>query len=299
MAKRWMRNLAARLIVALACAAAVASAQSTANEDPAIRFFVLVKSSNYSQDDAGHLALLNYHFFSEIFPQEQLQQAVSGELLRHDAPVEPMVYEHRESNLYVEGGHFQTLADLDAAYPNGDFIFRISVAADNIEARMSLSGENGQTDLPAPIRISLSQDARPVAPKAIDPSKALTIRWSDYSNGRADPRGIVDDMIFVVVQDCQGERIVHSGLPFQRQDYLRYSAHELRVPSDTLEHGEPYAMFVEFPHVVDSVIAKGVPGFTSYATATYLDLQTTGDAGEGACLPAMPPMDTGQTDRSD
>ena len=56
-------------------------------------------------------------------------------------------------------------------------------------------------------------------------------------------------------------------------------------------------MFVEFPHVVDSVIAGGVPGFTSYATATYLDFNTLGENAEGVCRKEMPAMDTGQTDR--
>ena len=56
-------------------------------------------------------------------------------------------------------------------------------------------------------------------------------------------------------------------------------------------------MFVEFPHVVDSSIVNGVPGFTSFATATYLDIFTRGEALDAACLDEMPAMDTGQTDR--
>ena len=44
-------------------------------------------------------------------------------------------------------------------------------------------------------------------------------------------------------------------------------------------------------------VVKGVSGFTSYATATYLDLHTTGPLSDSACPDAPPPMDTGQTDR--
>jgi hypothetical protein len=71
------------------------------------------------------------------------------------------------------------------------------------------------------------------------------------------------------------------------------------VGSGELLPGRPYSVFVEFPHVVDSRIEQGVPGFASYATATYLDLRTTGPRADQACPETPPPMDTGQTDRMD
>lgn len=160
----------------------------------------------------------------------------------------------------------------------------------------SLSGPSGQTDIPAPITISLEQAGHQVSPMAVDPDQDLIVRWSAYSNGRADPRGIVDDMIFVVVADCRGERLFHTGLPFQGP-YTTYRTEHITVEAERLSAGQPYSAFVEFPHVVDSDVVKGVPGFTSYATATYLDLHTTGPLSDAECPDAPPPMDTGQTDR--
>ena len=58
-------------------------------------------------------------------------------------------------------------------------------------------------------------------------------------------------------------------------------------------------MFVEFPHVVDSKVVNGVPGFTSYATATYTDINTVGEIDPSSCPDELPPLDTGQTDRMD
>ena len=49
--------------------------------------------------------------------------------------------------------------------------------------------------------------------------------------------------------------------------------------------------------VVDSRVVDGVPGFTSYATATYIDIRTLGEQSDQSCPDAPPPMDTGQTDR--
>ncbi|MBS0397357.1 MAG: hypothetical protein JSR95_01620, partial [Proteobacteria bacterium] len=92
-----------------------------------------------------------------------------------------------------------------------------------------------------------------------------------------------------------GKRIFHTGLPFDGP-YLRYDARQVFLPGNFLKSGQPYAMFVEMPHVADSIRAGDVPGFASYATATYLDLRTSGTSAESC--PAIPPaMDTGQTDR--
>jgi hypothetical protein len=208
-----------------------------------------------------------------------------------------MPYEDRGENYYIEGGHFDTVEEADRAYQNGNFVFEIKNDFVNIRSELSLGGANGETEIPKPIRISLFQNGQATSPLKVNAAKPLTIRWSEYSNGAANENGIIDDMIFVVVQNCQGERIVHSGLPFENNDYMTFRTRELLVDANTLRPGEPYAMFVEFPHVVDSTIVDGVPGFTSFATATYLDVQTGGEPDDSFCLEEMPAMDTGQTDR--
>ena len=269
-----------------------------ADDDPDLWFYVLVKSSNYSQNESGQLTLLNYHFFSEIFSKSE-QTEVSASMVRHDAPDEPMLYHDRGETQYIEGGHFDSLEDVDAAFPNGEFTFTIQ--SDNLDIQkqtLSLAGADGKTEIPAPITIYLHQDGSATPPNQIDSEKPLTISWSEYSNGVADPNGIVDDMIFVVVQDCRGERIVHTGLPFKNTPFYTFRETEVQVDAGKLRPGEPYSMFVEFPHVADSVVVNGVGGFTSFATATYLDLNTLGTPLDDSCLNQMPAMDTGQTDRN-
>ena len=263
-----------------------------------ISFFVLVKSSNYAQDAEGRLELLNYHFFSEIFLQPE-GMLISATLTRADSPSEPMEYVSRGDNYYIEGGHFDSEEEVDRARPNGSYIFDITAPTVRLrDFELLLEGPSSATQIPDPITISLWQDDVLVHPLSVDPSKDLIFRWSEYSNGAEDPRGIVDDMVFLVVADCQGERIFHTGLPFQGE-YTTFRTREMLVQAGTLGAGQPYSSFVEFPHVVDSGIQRGVPGFTSYATATYLDLGTTGSSGDEACPDLLPPMDTGQTDRMD
>ena len=238
-----------------------------------ISFVVLVKSSNYAQDAEGRLGLLNYHFFSEIFlrPEGRL---ISATLTRADSPSEPLEYVSRGDNYYFEGGHFDSREEVDRARPNGSYVFNITTPTVRLrDFELQLEGPFGATQIPDPITISLWQDDVRVHPLSVDPDKDLVFRWSEYSSGAEDPRGIVDDMIFLVVADCQGERIFHTGLPFQGE-YTTFRTTEMRVEAGTLRPGQPYSSFVEFPHVVDSWIERGVPGFTSYATATYLDLRT-------------------------
>ena len=257
---------------------------------------MLVKSSNYSQNRDGELTRLNYHFFSEVFPHNP-DTTVTGSLRRDGVSSSAMFYEKRESNHYIEGGHFDTLEEADKTHPNG--LYRLSVKTNKVHIvnqQLNLAGDSGATEIPEPITIHLSQGGNAVAPDKLDPDQTLTVSWSEYSNGRDDPRGIVDDMIFVVMQDCTGARIVHTGLPFNGP-YMNWKSQEVTVDASKLKPGHPYSIFVEFPHVVDSRMAEGVPIFSSYATATYLDLVTQGEAQSNECLDSMPPMDTGQTDR--
>lgn len=268
-----------------------------AQEQNDISFYVMVKSANYAQNADDSLTFLNNHMFSEIFFNEG-RDIRGATLIRDASPDSPMPYEKRDHDYYFEGGHFDSVAELDAAHPNGDYTFNIEMQDRTVNATMNIAGPDGKTDIPAPITITFHQDDKKVPSSAIDPAKQLTIRWSDYSNGRKDPKGIVDDMIFVVMADCYGERITHTGLPFQG-DYTKFDVTEVVVEAEFLKTGHPYSIFVEFPHVVDSSIVNGVSGFTSYATATYMDVLTTGPDTSTTCPADKIPMDTGQTDRMD
>ncbi|MFT5350827.1 MAG: hypothetical protein ACI909_003293 [Planctomycetota bacterium] len=269
------------------------------SEQDDLWFFVLVKSNNYAQDTEGEIKLLNYHFFSELFGKEP-GKIKSATLSQPGKEGESFNYEDRGEAFYYEGGHFNTEASVDTAHPNGDYRFQIKLSSGSeVDATLALRGPGGETDIPAPIQISFSQLGEKVKQKEVNPDLPLQVKWSPYSNGQADPKGIVDDMIFVVFQNCQGERVFHTGLPFKEANYTKYNVTEINVPAGSFKSGQTYSLFVEFPHVVDSVIANGVPGFTSYATATYTDITAIGEIDNSTCPDDIPPLDTGQTDRMD
>jgi hypothetical protein len=104
-------------------------------------------------------------------------------------------------------------------------------------------------------------------------------------------------LLFVVVGNCHGEKIVHSGRPFEGTAYLTYKTTRYVVSSEKLSVGEPHQLFLEHARV-DTSEEDGVVGLVTYASTTFLDFQATGAASGKPCPPSMPKMDQGQTDRS-
>ena len=94
--------------------------------------------------------------------------------------------------------------------------------------------------MPEPVTISLAQNGSGVAPSRVDPNRELTVRWSDFAQGRADPNGVIDDLIFVILTDCHGEIVSHSGRPFAATPFLTYEVESYPVTKGALAPGLPY-----------------------------------------------------------
>jgi hypothetical protein len=146
------------------------------------------------------------------------------------------------------------------------------------------------------LRVTLRQHGLPVVSNSVDPDEDLEVTWSAFVTGEADPNGIVDDLLFVVVGNCRGEKIEHSGRPFEGTPYLTYTTSSYIVPAAKLAPGEPHQLFVEHARV-DTSMEAGVVGLVTYAATSFLDFRATGEAEGEPCPPAMPKIDQGQTDR--
>lgn len=265
-------------------------------------FFVLVKSHNHRQHADGRRELLNYHLFAEIFlkPGGSLTAATLARAGGQEAPraFQPHGGDVLGDNAwYMEGGWYDSEAAVDTAFPNGEYQFTIELGGGVLgQGVVNLSGPGGTTEIPDPAEITLVQEGAAVNPLRLDPDQDVVVTWGGYGAGRADPNGIVDDLVFVTAADCRGRRIVKSGLCFE-QKFLTYRDSSYTIPAGTFEPGRPHSMFVELPHTAHSIVAGGVPGFACFATATYLDLHTLGQAVGRPCPEAMPALDTGETDR--
>ena len=258
-----------------------------------VSFLVMGKTTNHRQSVSGELGLLNYHFFAEIFVREGGRVSNASLTFPGGPAVKVQSFEDRGQVLELHGGRFDRQEALDQEYPTGEYRLRFQTPGGSVEGRpLRLRGSR----IPEGPRITLLQDGRPVSPESVDPTKDLTVTWSEFGGARSDPNGVLDDLVFVVVGNCRAERVVHSGRPFEGTPFLTYRTKEYTIPFGKLSPGEAHQMFVEHASV-DTSEEGGIVGLVTYASTTFLDFQTIGSPAGRSCPEVMPPFDGGQTDR--
>jgi hypothetical protein len=192
------------------------------------------------------------------------------------------------------GKRHQDLAALDAELPNGDYAFSFTTPAGKVEGyEVTLAGEGGKTDLPPAPKITLTQGGKPVASNAVQPGVDVLVSWTPFDSGRADPNGIADDLVFVMMEGCRGERVFHSGRPLgtpnplepdrESSRVLTYRDTEVTIPGKTFAPGMTYELDVEHARLLDTDERQGVVGMSTFAVTTHLHLTVTGTAPKGAC----------------
>ena len=260
-----------------------------------ITFIVAGKTSNHRQQADGSVSVLNYHFFAEIFLQPG-GEVQSSSLLTPLSGGEPSAFEDSGYALEMHGGRYRTEKELEAAYPDGDYVFHYTSPGTGVVSQVVIMGNpnSAKSGLPATPQIKLSQNGKPVVPGHIDPHMDLQVSWSEFTAGSADPLGIMDDLLFVILADCDGERRAHSGRPFENTPYLTYADKEFTIHAETLRPENVYQLSVEHA-VLDTAVEHGVVAFATFATTTFLELRTTGTAASGkACLTVRKNFDAGQ-----
>ncbi len=260
-----------------------------------ITFVVAGKTANYGQLLDGSVEALNYHFFAEIFLQPNGD--VSPAAISTPKSNQPVEFSDSGYALEMHGGRYKTEAELEANYPDGDYVFHYttpSIGSVSQKVVMANTRTSGSAIPEAP-SIFLSQAEHSVSPDQIDPDLDLRVTWSKFAEGREDPLGIMDDLLFVIMADCRGERIAHSGRPFENTPYLTYAANSYVIDADILNAENAYQLSVEHA-ILDTSIEHGVPAFATFATTTFLELNTTGSAtSDTACPAILENFDAGQT----
>ena len=87
--------------------------------------------------------------------------------------------------------------------------------------------------------------------------------------------------MFVIVKDCHGGKVLHSGRPYQGF-HLLYTDKDYVVPAGTMLPGRRYELVVDNGIVVDSNREAGIPGVGFYAQTIKMPLLTSGEAESGA-----------------
>lgn len=274
-----------------------AAANQAPRQQTDITFVVAGKTGNFKQSTGGAVFALNYHFFAEIFVQDngRIKQAA---LLTPDNLSEAIAFSDSGYALEMHGGRYPDESELEHNYPDGNYIFRYDTpSTGQLEQPIALvNSVAGSSRLPDAPHIILLQNGNSISPHLIQADLPLTVTWSTFKQGNQDPLGIVNDLVFVIMGDCHGKRISHSGRPFENSPYLDYAATEFIIPAEQLLPENAYQLSVEHA-IVDTTITEGVPGLATFATTTFLNIMTLGsESGETACPEILKNFDAGQTD---
>jgi hypothetical protein len=172
-------------------------------------YVVLGKSINHRQSSTGKLKLLNTVFFAEIFAVKD-GIVTNGSLTGPGAAADGLKFPEGQIQ-FLAGVRQFSIEDLTANYPDTTYHFSFDTPDGNVrDLPATFIRDAGEMRNPGPIEVSLYQGGNPVDPRAINPDLDLTVEWSDFERGSEDPRGIAEDMIYVIMGNCHGAETVHS-----------------------------------------------------------------------------------------
>ena len=241
-----------------------------------VTFFVIGKHANFDQSPGGALEPVDYSFFSEIFFTENgnaenaFMNMPTGEKIRFRD--QRLVEGPEKDNLLLISGakRFSSYAELLSWYPDGVYEIEFdtpSGSVSDVELEFPVNG------LPNAPTISLYQDGKPVC-GIVDPEKELEVRWSEFTQGGADENGILDDLIFAILEDETGQRVSHSGRPFEGKPYLTYANTSHTIHAAAMQDAKEYILSVEHAVLTDTSKFDSVPAMTTYAVTTRLKFRT-------------------------
>lgn len=172
---------------------------------------------------------------------------------------------------------FDSLAQLEAAYPATDsFHWEVRGTVAGSTPPIRIGGPNGKTDIPQPHAMRLFQnDVRISDYRAIDLKLPLVIEWDKFPRGSTG--SVVDDLIFLFIDDCYGDIAFFGGLPVD-PEYITYRSTSATIPPGTLRPGEPFTIFFSQCRVVDQEDTTGIMNLAINSFGVELDIHTAGEA---------------------
>jgi len=242
-----------------------------------VTFFVIGKHANFNQLPHAELKPVDFSFFSEIFltangnAEAAFLETPGGERIRFrdqrqaDGP-------EKDNLLLISGAkRFTNYAELQSWYPDGTYGIEFNTPGGPVkDAQLSFPNKS----LPRPPQLTLRQDGAPVC-GMVDPDRNLDVSWSKFVQGSADENGILDDLIFVILEDHTGMRVSHSGRPFENGRYLTFADTTYEIKAQAMQAGEQYTLSVEHASLNDTKMIDGVAAMTTSAVTTSLKFRTS------------------------
>jgi len=246
-----------------------------------ILFFFVEKVNHFQQSATGALEFKDYGFATAIFSTGK------GEIESASVTVPGNQGEFTHVNTgrmhAFDSPPFATIDALNQEFPDGEYQISIKSEHNNIVNQSLKLGRLGtKEDFPPPPKIELRQDGKKASPDEIDPAKDLILNWTPFATGKVDPEKILDDVILILTDDCNGHVVGSSGLPFT-DSHLTFRDNSYTIKADSLRPGVPYSFRVEHMNNTDTVRNGNIPALAIYIAITIVDINTKGKAIDGSC----------------
>ena len=245
-----------------------------------VTFMVIGKHSNVQQGASGTLTPVDYSFFAEIFlTRDGDADSASLEFPTGETvPFRDMrtAMDGSRDNIFLISGEdrFTTFDGLQNRYPDGDYRMAFETPSGDVADTLTFR----RRPLPNAPQINVHQGALKQCVH-LTPGEDIEVNWQPFRDGRADANGILDDLIFVILTDADGNRVAHSGRPFEGRPHLTFADRSHVIAGDVLLPGARYTLSVEHALLDDTVRLDGVPAFTTRAVTTKLELTTRSSGG--------------------
>ena len=240
-----------------------------------VLFLVLGKMALYDQSSTGEISLRNHHFVAEIMPRAG-RQILSGTLTSANDESQELEFKSEGTAFLAHGARVLDAEELHMLHPDGEYYFSYQTQSGRME-RQSVRLQKRATieHMPLPASVTLRQNGNDASNSKIDQEIDLTLAWESMPGNTRLETSDLDDLIFVLVFDCFGKNVAHSGRPYQGGPYLTYEDTQYVVPASSLKPGQRYTAIVE-QATADVSIFQGVPGIATYATLTFVEFATSG-----------------------
>jgi len=241
-----------------------------------VTFFVIGKHANFDQQADGEPRAVDFSFFSEIFftadgnAKNAFMNMPTGEKIRY-RDQRQVEGPDKDNLLLIRGAkRFSSYTELQSWYPDGIYSVEFNTPSGAVS---NATLEFPQDGLPPAPTLSLSQGGKAICGE-INPGKDLEVSWTKFSQGGPDENGILDDLIFAILEDGTGQRVSHSGRPFENKPFLTYADSSHTIEASALQPGKSYTLNVEHAILTDTKRLDSVPAMTTYAVTTRLTFTT-------------------------
>ena len=204
-------------------------------------YVVLGKSINHRQSTDSDLSLLNTVFFAEIFLTEN-GNVTNGYLQGPGDTADGLSFPEGKIQ-FLAGTRQYSIDALTENFPDSTYFFNFDTPDGNVRnLPATFERDHGEIRNPGPIEVFLYQDKARIEPSAVNHDLDLVVRWSAFAKGSADPNGTIDDMIYVIVGDCQGNEIEHSGHAISNPDALTFALPNLQYLPRPSRQASPFSL---------------------------------------------------------